>query len=248
MRNLFTCLSVTLAIAGLVSEASAQENVKAILEKAVKAHGGKENLAKMNAISAKSEGKLEFYGGLNFTQESTSNLPKQFKETITLEINGSSKSNITVFDDGKAWMNVDGKTTEFDAKMLGEIKEASNLMQLGSLHFVDAKDYTVTPLGESKVNDKPVVGVKVARQGFRDASLFFSKDTGLLSMISSMAYDVNTMKDTLEERLILSYQDVNGLKVAKKILVKHDGKKFLEAEVTEFKLLDKVDPAVFAKP
>ncbi len=232
---------------GLRSDA-AQENVKTILAKAVKAHGGKEKLAKMNAVIAKSEGKLEFYGGLNFTQEAISNLPKQFKEIITFEINGFSKASITVFDDGKAWNSVDGETTEFDAKMLGEIKEARNLMQLGSLQFVDDKDYAITPLGESKIKDKPVVGVKVARQGFRDASLFFSKDSGLLSMISSQVYDANAKKDVLEERLILTYQDVDGVKVPKRIVVKHDGKKFLETEVTEFKFLDKVDPAAFAKP
>jgi hypothetical protein len=231
-----------------VSGAAAQEDVKAILEKAVKAHGGKENLAKMNAVNSKSKGKIEIYGGLNFFQEATTNLPKQFKEIISLDTNGKTYTNITVFDDGKAWASANGEPVNLDEKLLEEIKQARNLMELSSLRFVDNKDYTVTPLGDSKVSEKPVVGVKVTRQGYRDANLYFSKDTGLLSMMANQVYDPITMKDTTEERQILSYQDVNGLKVPKRIVVKRDGKPYVDAEVTEFKILDKVDPAVFAKP
>jgi hypothetical protein len=51
-----------------------------------------------------------------------------------------------------------------------------------------------------------------------------------------------------EERIILEYQDVDGMKSAKKVLVNRDGKKFTEAEVLEVKFLDKVDDAEFTKP
>jgi hypothetical protein len=246
----FRCATLVTCVAalGFASAALAQEDVKAVLEKAVKAHGGKENLAKMSMLNSKSKGTIDLFGGLNFEQESTSNLPKQFKETIALEIAGSKQTIITVFDDGKAWANINGVTNDVDEKTTQEIKQASNLMQLGSLRFVDNKDYTVTPLGESKVDGKAVVGVKVARHGFRDASLFFSKETGLLSKIENQTYDTATMRDTPEERLILDYQDVGGAKVAKKVLVRRNGKKFMEAEVTEVKVLDKVAPDEFAKP
>ena len=248
MRLLFAMMSALLLALGLVTGASAQEDVKAVLDKAVKAHGGKENLAKMNMLNSKSRGTIDLFGGLSFEQESTSNLPKQFKETIALEISGSKQTIITVYDDGKAWANINGETKDVDEKTTQEIKQASNLMQLGSLRFVDNKDYTVTPLGESKVDGKAVVGVKVVRHGFRDASLFFSKETGLLSKIESRTYDTATMRDTPEERLILEYQEVGGAKVAKKVQVRRNGKKFMEAEVGEVKVLDKMAPDEFAKP
>lgn len=248
MRNLFTCLAVALAFAGAVSEAGAQDDVKAILEKAVKAHGGKENLAKINAVSSKSHGTIDLFGGLPFSQESISVMPKQFKETISLEINGAKATIVTVFNDGRGWSDVNGDTKELDEKMLEEIKQAGNLMMLGTLRFVDDKDYKITSLGESKVDGKPVLGVKVARQGYRDASLYFWKETGLLAKVERQTYDTSKAQDTAEERLILDYQDVGGAKIAKKILVRRDGKKYLEAEVTEYKALDKVDPAEFTKP
>ena len=55
-------------------------------------------------------------------------------------------------------------------------------------------------------------------------------------------------EDVAEERIILEYQDVNGLKSAKKVLINRDGKKFTEAEVLDVKFLDKLDDAEFVKP
>jgi hypothetical protein len=248
MRYSFLGLAVALTLAGPLAKAGAQDDVKSILEKAVKAHGGKENLAKIGAASAKSKGTIDLFGGISFSQESVSVMPKQFKETITLDINGARSTIVTVFNDGKGWVNVNGSTTELDSKTLEEIKQAGNLMMLGTLRFVDDKDYKITPLGESKVDGKPVVGIKVARQGYRDANLYFSKETGLLAKVERQAYDTTKSQETAEERLILDYQEVNGVKLAKKILVRRDGKKYLDAEVIEYMPLDKVDPAEFARP
>jgi hypothetical protein len=248
LRMRLAVLGATLLILSCASGASAQDDVKAVLDKAVKAHGGKENLAKIGAVSSKSKGSIDLFGGLPFSQESISVMPKQFKETIFLEINGAKATIVTVFNDGKGWADVNGTIMDLDEKTLEEIKQAGNLMMLGTLRFVDDKDCKVTFLGESKVEGKPVVGVKVARQGYRDANLYFSKETGLLSKVERQTYDTNKAQDTAEERLILDYQDVGGAKIAKKILVRRDGKKYLEAEVTEYKALDKVDPAEFAKP
>src|ERR1700690_148327 len=98
MRFVLELMAVGILALGLVSGAAAQDDVKAVLEKAVKAHGGKEKLAKMSAIRSKSQGTIELFGGLGFSQESISSLPKQFKETIAVEIGGSKKTIITVFD------------------------------------------------------------------------------------------------------------------------------------------------------
>ena len=44
------------------------------------------------------------------------------------------------------------------------------------------------------------------------------------------------------------YKDFDGIKRPTKIEAKRDGKDFWKAEVTEFKVLDKVDPQTFAEP
>jgi hypothetical protein len=247
MRYLLLALSLVIP-ATLTPPTRAQDELKAVLEKAVKAHGGKDNLAKVHAISSKSTGKIELYGGLDFSQESISDLPRQFKETLDVETNGTRFRTTTVIVDGKGWTTNNSDTTDLDATTLEELKQAINLMELGTLRFVDNKEFLLTPLGSSTLDNKPVFGIKVARKGYRDAKLFFSKDTGLLVKIERQAYDPVSMHDVIEERVILEYQEVNGIKVAKEIVVRRGGKKFMKAEISEFKLLDKVDPAEFARP
>ena len=44
------------------------------------------------------------------------------------------------------------------------------------------------------------------------------------------------------------YKDFDGIKKATKVASKHDGEEFIKSEVTEFKVLDKVDPKTFAQP
>ena len=44
------------------------------------------------------------------------------------------------------------------------------------------------------------------------------------------------------------YKDFEGIKRPTKIKCNRDGKDFWNAEVTEFKVLDKVDPQTFAEP
>ena len=58
-----------------------------------------------------------------------------------------------------------------------------------------------------------------------------------------------TQKEVTEERIILEYQqkDKNSPPMPKKIVVKHDGEQFMEAEVIEVKLLETIDESEFKK-
>jgi hypothetical protein len=129
------------------------------------------------------------------------------------------------------------------------MKQAANLIQINRLiPLKDAKVYTLSLLGESTVNEKPAVGVKVTRKDYRDINLYFDKNTGLLAKIERQALDSMTQQEVAEERIIVEYQEVDGQKVAKKVLVNRDGKKFTEAEVLEYKPSAKVEESDFAKP
>src|SRR5207253_1605637 len=97
--------------------------------------------------------------------------------------------------------------------------------------FLKDKSVELSPLGEVKVNDRPAVGVRIASKGHRDLNLYFDKETGLMAKIERQALDTQTMQMVTEERIIQEYQVVDGMKVAKKVLVNRDGKKFTEAEV-----------------
>ena len=56
------------------------------------------------------------------------------------------------------------------------------------------------------------------------------------------------MDEFTQETTFSDYQEMAGVKKAMKIQAKRNGEKFQEAQITEFKVLDSVDPKSFAQP
>jgi hypothetical protein len=108
-------------------------------------------------------------------------------------------------------------------------------------------NYKLESVKEEQVDGKPAVGIKVTGPDKKDFTLFFDKESGLpvklMAKINSFTGEEVTMESTYG-----GYKDFDGIKKATKLESKQNGEKFLEAEVIEFKVLDKVDPKTFAKP
>lgn len=86
------------------------EGEKAIIEKAVKAHGGAEKLKQIKVVQTKTEGKMDLLGGISFTSESTVQFPDKFKEVSQMEIMGQPITVTTVYDGKKVSINANGKS------------------------------------------------------------------------------------------------------------------------------------------
>ena len=79
-------------------------------------------------------------------------------------------------------------------------------------------------------------------------SLFFDKKTHLLAKVESRGADPVTGNEVNEERIIAEYTKTkDGVPIPKKVIVKHDGKQFIEAEVLEVNFLEKLDDSEFKK-
>jgi hypothetical protein len=227
----FLILLLGLLLVG-AQRASAQNNdPKAIIEKAVKAHGGEDKLGKLQVYRAKMKGTLDAMGlTLDFTSEGLMTLRDRMRTEITLDIMGNKVSVIQVFNGQKGWMKIGDDTKDADEDQLKD------------------KTYTLTYLGEAKVGDKPAVGVKVSTKGFREIDLWFDKDSGLLVKSMRPTFDLTARKEVMKETYLSDYKDANGMKHAGKVRIDQDGKKLLEGEITEYKILDKADDSEFAKP
>jgi hypothetical protein len=246
MRNLlFASFFLGLLLAS--SSARADDTPQAIIDRAIKAHGGADKLNKERAAQSKNKGTLELGGGLRFTNE-VSLYAGKFKEAMELDVNGQKILVTTVFDGNKGWVKANDQVTELTDKPLDELKEASYLNRLGRFVFLKDKSIELSPLGEIKVNDRPAVGVRIVSKGHRDVNIYFDKESGLMAKVERQALDGMTGQMVTEERLIQEYHVVDGLKVAKKVLINRDGKKFMEAEVVEVKFSDKLDDTEFVKP
>src|SRR5262249_37172471 len=159
---------------------------------------------------------------------------------------------VQVFNKDKGWIKVNAGGNEMTMEIKDELLDA--MKQAGYTQYVETlvpllkdKGFTLSSLGEVKVNDKPAVAVKVAFKGKKDINLYFDKDTGLPVKRDGMGIDQN-LKEVMQEVYYSDYKEFDGLKRPTKVVIHQDGKKFMEAEVTEMKFVDKFDDSEFGKP
>jgi ribosomal protein L20A (L18A) len=216
---------------------------KDIIEKAIKATGGEEKLAKYKAQTWSAKGK--YYGmgeGQDYTAEYAMQHPDKFKFTVTGIFT-------IVYDGSKGWRKMGEETSEMTPEQLTEQKEQMYAGYIATLLPLREKTYTLTPLGEVKVGNRAAVGVKVSSKGHRDVNLYFDKESNLLTKSETTVKDEQQNgKEVNQEELYSDHQDVEGVKIPMKMTITRDGKKFVEAENSNVKLLEKLDDNTFTKP
>src|SRR5262245_12893903 len=171
MRSLLAALLSTVILLGLGARLGAQEDARALIVKAVAAVGGEEKLSRQGAMETKMKGTIPV-GGDNFPFTATvvtQQLPggdSQAKFTLDVEIL-TQKHNITqTVAGGKGWKTLDGQLSDLTDAEVQEMRRSAYVDQVtGLVDLLKDKAFTLTALGEGKVNDQPVLGVKVAREG-----------------------------------------------------------------------------------
>jgi hypothetical protein len=221
----------------------------AIIDKAISALGG-EAIASKKGMTSKAKG--TFYGlgdGIPYTSETAIQLPDCQRSNIEAEVNGQKLSFITVINGGKAWRKMNGDGMALDGDALEEAKEDVYAALVSTILPLKNKSFKITSLGDSKVDGHAVTGIKVAHKGHRDISLFFDKNTGLLAKTERRIKDVQGGGDEMnQETLFSDYKEVDGSKLAAKVTIKREGKKYIEQENSDMKLSDKLDPKLFTEP
>jgi hypothetical protein len=250
-RLLLPLFSAIVFLSPLPTVRAADDEARAIIDKAIKAHGGEEVLSKYKAGQFKNKGKLSLGGAeVEFTQNVSFMLPDKFKEALEMKIGGQDVNIVTLANGDKLSIEANGQKIELTDAIKESLKDAQQMMKAMRLvGLVKGKGVELAPLGEAKVEGKTTLGVRVTAKGQKDVSLFFDKETGLLAKIERRTVDPMTGNEVTEERIILEYQkkDKEGQSVPKKALVKHDGKNFIEAEVVDGKYLESLDDSEFQK-
>lgn len=240
-----------LALLGAGLRSPAQENeAKAIIEKAIKAHGGEDKLAKLHTAAIKMKGAMQIMGfDISFTGETIYQLPNKYKNKMELEAAGKKVATTQVFDGDKAWMIVMDKVIDIEGDQLKAIREEGYAQKVETLvPLLKEKEFELIVLGAEKVNNRPAVGIRVKAKGQKEIDLSFDKETGLLVRVARISYDGNIMKEAAFETIYSDFKDFNGLKHASKAIINQDGKKYMELEFTQITPLDKIDPKEFVRP
>ncbi len=124
-----------------------------------------------------------------------------------------------------------------------------NAANIAHLVCLNEKDYKLSALGEVKVGDRPAIGVRVQRKGYRDVNLFFDKDKSLLLKMETRVKDImQGGQEYTSATVYADYKKVEGMEIPHKVTIERDGKAFVEGEITEVKLSEKLGDSLFEKP
>lgn len=225
-------------------------DARAIVDKAIKAHGGQEALDKFPATTVKFKGSFHGMGeGIPMVGEVVTMGSDKVRVDVEVEAGGMKFRIVNIVAGDKGW----SKFANDDAKELSkdELEEGRKQAYTGwitTLAPLKDKQFKLATLGETKVNGRAALGVKVSSKGQRDVDLYFDKETGLLVKAEHLVKLDGSDQEVIEESFPSEYKDVQGTKQAMKFTVKRDGKLYMEGEVSEIVLSEKLDPSVFAKP
>jgi hypothetical protein len=239
--RIFSGLVVALTVGGLVW--SGEDDARSLVAKAIKAAGGAKNLAKHNAATWAEKG--TYYGmgeGLPYTAKYAVQWPNQSRMEIqgvfTIVLNGD-----------KGWMKGMDGTKAMGKKELEQQKDELRAGWISSLLPLKDKAFTLKQIEGTKVDGRPAAGVVVTRKGYPEVKLYFDKETGLLVKAAHRAKSAEQgFKEVSQEAYLSDYREVAGAKIPHKVVVKRDGKNFVEAEMSGYEAKGKLPDSVFGEP
>ncbi|MBM4071115.1 MAG: hypothetical protein FJ271_19535 [Planctomycetes bacterium] len=239
---------VTLAFAGVLDagDKKADEGVREVIASGIKAMGG-DKLARVRGLSWKGKMTVDIGGAeIGLSLDATSLDADRHRIEAELTVNGSTNPVMLVIKGGKAWVKGGDNVNDLPEKEAAKAHDiffAARLPHL--LAGLKDKTYTLSHLGEVKVGDSPAVGVRIARQGKGDMTLFFDKKSklpvkaGFRFNDGQKEYDMAVTYD--------DYRDVEGCQLFSTIIFRGDNREF-RMELSNQRPRDDLDDDTFARP
>ncbi len=250
MQNLFKVAVAAACIAGLASPSRADEKaVKAVLDKAIKAIGGEETLAKAGVLSWKTKGTITLGDNDNdFNGRTTAQGIERYRSEFEGEFNGNSVKGVTVIDGKKGWRKFGDNLTDLDENAVAnEVRNVYLQVVPVTILPLNGKGFKVESAADEKVGDKPVAVIKATGPDGKSFMLYFDKESGLPVKQTATVAGFNG-DEFDQETTYADYKDFGGIKKATKVESKRNGNPFLKGTILEFKTLSKAEPDTFTEP
>jgi hypothetical protein len=243
--------ALVLAIIGFwvtPSRAADDAAATAVIDRAVKELGGSHKLRAVNAMEWSSKGTITVDNtdnpfSLRIVLQGLDHRRVEFDTTI----GGNPIKGVVIVDGDKGWRQVNGMTEELSADELANERRNGYMEWAGVLVLpLKAAPFSTESAGEERVNDRPAKVIKITGPDGKKVTAYFDSQTGLPARFVATVADFGG--EATHETFPSDYKDFGGIKRAKKVKITRDGAKFIDAEVTEFKVLDAPDTSAFPKP
>jgi hypothetical protein len=248
MRRLFLA---SLALALLLPRFSAADEPadgRAILEEAIKAHGGEAALGKFVAAHARMKATTPASDKTIGTAEIYT---QGFDKARTTVWNEASRPRVIEVVNGKdGWIKQgDGEARAMTETQLATWHERIYAKKVGQLVILKGPEFKLSPLDEIPVRGRPAVGILVRHEKHEAVKLYFDKESHLQVMTMRRTMNPDLGREVVEEFVLSDYRTVQGTKRSFKSTGYRDGAITLNYQVTLLENSEKpFDDKLFAKP
>lgn len=241
LRFLFGCLVCTVLV-------SCQElpEPALILQKAIEAHGGEENIKKPRKGILKGADNVH----AEMTQEEFFDLPDRWKRTTSAVIKEKRRAAFLLVVDDKCWKWEAGGAPKETENEGNETEAKPHLAVLTLL--LELQDVKLSPIKGVTVDSQLTVGFR-AEKGETPAECYFAKDTGLL--VQTNFKWQSAPGNEFATKLVLSdFREVDGVKLPYRRTYYIKGGDFKNTtllsdfQVKELKIVDKLPDDTFDLP
>jgi hypothetical protein len=221
---------------------------QAVVDRAIRAHGGLERLAKTQLMIRKATGVMSLFGqDVPFSDELILQLPQRWRLTLEAGPAGQKAQFLLIVNDKQAWQSDGSAVAEVAKERLGELREEAYLLWLTTLVPLKKESgFTLATSAGAKVHDQEASVIKVARQGHAEIKLYFDKQTGLLIKAEHQTRDAGL--EVTKEYVYSGHKEVEGVQLPTKSVELTNGKKLTELSTITYKFPAKVEESIFAKP
>ncbi len=240
------CLAVLLC---LLAPASARDDGPlALVQKAIKAAGGQQAVARLHAVSWRMKLTAPDAASPFYSDESSAQGLDQYRAVVEIEEGGRTYQAIQVANRGKGWFHTQGKTITAPRDFLGPRMACYYILRLPELLLpLKEKASRLSHLGEIRVAGRLAVGVRVERAGQVDVNIYFDKET-MLFVRSEARLKLPDDREIVVAFQVSDYKEFDGLKHFTRFIFEVEQEKQFEAELTDLRALGKIDDSVFGKP
>lgn len=199
----------------------AADDALAIVDRAIKAIGGESALNRARACEMKMEGAVySSEGKLPFRAVALSQLPDQFKHIMEYDRGGRRTTQVQVYNGNNVYIRIDTNVVNLDNDLKAALLKGRFADNLTNLTVLKSKDYQLASLGESKVEGKAVLGVKVTAPERPTVQMFFDKETGLLVKTEHRQLDPRNRdgQEVIQEVFYSDYQVLDTTAADEKIV------------------------------
>lgn len=184
------------------------EEVRAIIMRAIEAQGGEERLARATAVHFKVKGLITDPINGKFTQECFKQKSNKIKDIFKLDLQDNADQAIEiirVYDGKKVWMVMNGQVQDAPLESDQQFKEYLHVERITELlPLLKEKEFGLSALGESKVQDRTAVGIKITTKGKPDVKMYFDKANSLLAKVEFLSSNNGEGK---REQVVTVYSD-----------------------------------------